>query len=717
MSFMHLDSPDSIPSPSSGFAPTPVDLSTRSTFVFLTGREWRHEHLPVIDHSDFLAQLAPLLAIPMRHLVCVYPLAVTPHGLPAASQIVLAHRVFDVALAHLKGMVLCDVIYHQTASHGIQVQPHIDRLARWLPVQLTRSQLLAEFDLDNHCGLRGLQCLVLHNAVLVPAQFRGFLDLQCGDYVVIHVPFQAESANTGVCPPSSGHIGDSLSVSQPHPEPPQVVAPVSPDVNFGPEEIEAVLLGQDPLIQQLFMQRQRQQLQHIEVAVWFLHHETFRRCHRPQIVQLPRRPLEWDRILQQAWSDVWDSQLPYRVAVVRPEPPSMLSDVPSQIAHLIIEQAWAPPWVGVLMSVVAPPQVPHIHPQLAAVVPVWSNAEILQRQADVPRLQEFECQVWIHEVRLGPEVRSNLHAGLSIYITMQPRPQQSRSDLMALLQLSYSWTRPRASALEDQSSPSPVSTHDMCKSSQFMQFTMTPTSMTSATAVTRPTPGTGETEATGNPGGCGEQSLPSDLGFFVPDIHVEPDTMHRLMQSFTALSNIEQPEEVRGAYVAVYYLSDRIMHQCQFARTVRVHGDPRGWTTQFVNAWRGLVDPGAPVSVHMTEPHPPTNPSSLPFAGYILLRQHPTEEHVPVLVTQIEMGDYGHSAHLLFPALIERHVVWSVGKQLRCYSQRPADLCIVTYRGNQINNRAPTVVPAGAGILFSLIAVTDVTAAAAEAGK
>eukprot|EP00438_Fugacium_kawagutii_P023631 Skav205987 [mRNA] locus=scaffold442:1074405:1084446:- [translate_table: standard] len=425
---MQADSPQSSPPMSSGSVGAFDASPLRSTYLFMVGREWSHAQLPAVDCPSFHSSLVHTLALPAQHVVGAYPLAVPPLGLPAASAAFVVHRTFDVAVAHMRSLVLCDVVVHVPAGRNVQPQPHIDRTARWIPMQLTRSQLLRELGVPPGQCLPTSRCLVLVNGVIFPSQSSYSVEFFEGDYVVVHVEVPDGSHQLRSCLPSSTD-------SQPQPEPTSGFQPMlNAEVDDG--ELQALLLGQDPVIQQAFHARVGPAFARIDAVTWFLHHDTFRVCHKPRTVALPSCPSAWYEAFRRAWDDLWDDRATVRFALAHPSPGAALESIPSPALHIVIEQAWKPRDSGILLSIEVQPLDPQIHPLQAAVVPTWSNALDIRRHANVEAWcpQRYTCRVVANGEPMDPVVRTDLHSGLCVSVILVRTRPSAESDFSHLLQ-------------------------------------------------------------------------------------------------------------------------------------------------------------------------------------------------------------------------------------------------------------------------------------------
>lgn len=144
----------------------------RSTFLFMVGPDWSHAYLRQANDERLSIEAAKHLEIPLSQLVALYPVRFQPLGVPATSYAFLVHRTYDVAVAHMREMVLCDVVTHTRASGGLQQQPSIRRIGKWLPQTLTRSQLIFELGLQDRSLLQTIDAWFCTMHVWFPHNFQ-----------------------------------------------------------------------------------------------------------------------------------------------------------------------------------------------------------------------------------------------------------------------------------------------------------------------------------------------------------------------------------------------------------------------------------------------------------------------------------------------------------------------------------------------------------------
>lgn len=211
-----------------------------------------------------------------------------------------------------------------------------------------------------------------------------------------------------------------------------------------------------------------------------------------------------------------------------------------------------------------------------------------------------------------------------------------------------------------------------------------------------PDPSTGETPQTIQ-SSCADASNSRSL--IVPASYVADQALADAV--FEALALGAGDGAGRSPSVATYFLSGAQLHVCAFARVVELDGSPLLWRRQVVQAWQGMIDPTSAIHVYVVTPSPRTNSDAQQFVAYILVVQHPLQDHSALLVTRSEEDGFTHVAQFMSSLLTRRVAIWSGGLARRCFAASAVEGCRVSYAHHLLNDE-PLQVPDGAGILMEL---------------
>ena len=159
-------------------------LYTRSAAPVAGFLEWT-------EYSRLHSSAAHLLGLSSHDVRAVHHVHATPTDLARSGTdafIVELHH--DLAPGHGRSLVLVDTGFFYPTPLA---DPYVVREVRVLPDRITRRQLLVLLGLDVYCDELSTrqghpECIIWHNAQLVPGQFLGQVELQHGDYLRLALP-------------------------------------------------------------------------------------------------------------------------------------------------------------------------------------------------------------------------------------------------------------------------------------------------------------------------------------------------------------------------------------------------------------------------------------------------------------------------------------------------------------------------------------------------
>ena len=83
------------------------------------------------------------------------------------------------------------------------------------------------------------------------------------------------------------------------------------------------------------------------------------------------------------------------------------------------------------------------------------------------------------------------------------------------------------------------------------------------------------------------------------------DWLLQLGEVFRTESEIETIDGLPMLYVQTWYIHHDRLHRCEHPRPVRLDSAAIGWIDELRFAWRDVLDPRAPFSIHVEAPRPP----------------------------------------------------------------------------------------------------------------
>eukprot|EP00435_Cladocopium_sp_Y103_P058160 s489_g20.t1 len=153
----------------------------------------------------------------------------------------------------------------------------------------------------------------------------------------------------------------------------------------------------------------------LNVATWFVNHDTFPRCMRHVIVQLEGDPATWPDVLCSPWRHLFQPGQPIAFRHVMPSPPRLFHD--RHRVHVIIEQALHQPCHAALFSIQAQGVHHDSHSQLASSVPQQLSAEsALRTLALDSRCRVYRCTVWSGVLQFIPREEEAIFSGIGIFV-------------------------------------------------------------------------------------------------------------------------------------------------------------------------------------------------------------------------------------------------------------------------------------------------------------
>ena len=175
--------------------PSAPDLTRYASVIYSINAPPVHARLPYGVRNTFYEAAAAAMQVPERAIVLLHSLPHPPTDIES-SQVtpMICQMAGELPEGAIHRYILTDVEFHATLP---TLTPDVQRTTSLLPRQLTRSQILRINAVHQYCARAersSTGCLVWHNHQLIPASFRGLIDLFHGDYLRIALPPDGKTA-------------------------------------------------------------------------------------------------------------------------------------------------------------------------------------------------------------------------------------------------------------------------------------------------------------------------------------------------------------------------------------------------------------------------------------------------------------------------------------------------------------------------------------------
>eukprot|EP00438_Fugacium_kawagutii_P028741 Skav229641 [mRNA] locus=scaffold649:305538:311334:+ [translate_table: standard] len=383
---------------------------------------------------------------------------------------------------------------------------------------------------------------------------------------------------------------------------------------------------------------------------WYIHHHRHTVCEESRIILFQNNPQGWRSNLERIWRDRMLQGHPFSLTWVVPQPPPANQDHGDSLPHVIIEQGHRTGHIASLISF-------HDHDS----PPITRTARSIQERWNVPYI--------LHTTGIDQECQHS-H---TCWVTYEDMPVHE-TDF---------FRRPTGQALTVHKRGKSHATTDADLSS-FMQR---PVRLTSDGMLVQE-PSTGSTaespEAVEHP-----LAVQSNTGGTIIDDRqpVDVRAIQHLEHLFFTFSECAYGEDRPSAIVATYLLIPGRQPRCAFPRFAWIREDSSQWKDNFVNLWRDILHPGAPVEIFTVLPQPHQNTGEgRHISAFVLLTQHRAMTMCPSLITLAEPDQFLHIAQLLPSSLSQRDVLERMGLHERCMSPNLEAICVVSQGNTAMEN-------------------------------
>ena len=620
---------------------TSSSSSSRSISLSSEAEDWRQAVIFSLDGRSISTQLPwhdqtelyrlaarefdiESLDIIRLHLVLHRPLdyiQVDLHGL-------LLQRTTEFRPTPFERLILLDLELH--VDNDVQPSP-FRRYVRWVPYINDRSAFFQFLGLEGVLAEHGDICYMRRNNIVVPQRDTAPMNFLDGDYVKIFVGdadmqeqciSESDAAIEDNATASDGS-GDAGSLFQ------RSVTQFRQALHGFGKQLEVIELKTDPSqldpvrvgserparvpappratfnsdfhpddhrrIARLFETNafieceEEGRVAYIET--WHIHHQQRRHCREPRSMKLHDNPQHWAEEILALWDLTGEQETDIILHVVQPSPPC--TRFQCVLAHVIVEQAPQPHLNVGIISIEASDHRGTSIEHEAHSLPDWMGRNMVLRKAEL----EVFCQSRICSVRLGAfpfglvDIEEIPRA---VCLTIHIRPiifHTDEQDSTELMQRPHSrWSKPATPQAGQDLSSSPA----RCEGTAFVFNPNAPVFDPAAPFVGH---------------------LPENI----------QDLYHAWRQTAFSWEGESASTTIITWFVDQHNLA---LHHCQVPRVVRLHDDFDQWEAHLRQAWRDFALPGAPILIHVVEPHP----SNLDDA-HVLIIQNPLDPFSTSLIT------------------------------------------------------------------------------------
>ena len=628
---------------SEGYSPSseaPNDM--QGTHIYRLGQIAIFGHLDWRSYHAALRDAAQLLRMSINQFVGFHYAQVHLPGHDAGDEAIIMQHVNDIQPGSLEKLVIVDIVYHTNRLvHGVPDNPTVTREVYKLPPQIVRQHLLIFAQVASYCTWRSDQCVVHHNdrewyrtdqrlrdishgavfqiqlppppraewqigqAVRVAHETGELFDFPAaGDlaYAIMNGQIDANrqdydgTSTTGarvVQCKGSDHVED---IDIPITFPPGVQVPRLRPRHDGVftwlydlaeifrQDAEAEVFDGDPLLY---------------VQTWYVHHQRYKRCHRPRAVRLDGAMIGWIEEFRQTWNDILDHNIPFGLHVVRPRPPR--PRLQSFSCHVIVEQAPVPHRAAGVISVLLEGPERDALQQFAGSLPQLINRPLvieelgLQPQCDLRR-----CSVQANGEPVHLILMTALPGGFNVCVRVEsvdaqrpipPSEEDAHFEDLVLMQLP-----PDAAIASGPQQPAPV------HAAPCNGFAFNPAAQP-----------------------------------FVPG-NVQLNAMSEFVQELYELWEtvaFAWEDEPRSSLFTTWFVDHAgDFRHCTTPRNVELSEDFTTWELTLRQRWHDFLRDDSPLEYYIVQPNPPRQQPNI--AGHIILVYHEHEVMVTSLVTLID---------------------------------------------------------------------------------
>ena len=635
--------PDEDAAVSEGYSPSseaPDDM--QGTHIYRLGQIAIFGHLDWRSYHAALRDAAQLLRMSINQFVGFHYAQVHLPGHDAGDEAIIMQHVNDIQPGSLEKLVIIDIVYHTNRLvHGVPDNPTVTREVYKLPPQIVRQHLLIFAQVASYCTWRSDQCVVHHNdrewyrtdqrlrdishgavfriqlppppraewqigqAVRVAHETGELFDFPAaGDlaYAIMNGQIDANrqdydgTSTTGarvVQCKGSDHVED---IDIPMTFPPGVQVPrVRPRhdgvftwlydlAEFFRQDAEAEVFDGDPLLY---------------VQTWYVHHQRYKRCHRPRAVRLDGAMIGWIEEFRQTWNDILDHNIPFGLHVVRPRPPR--PRLQSYSCHVIVEQAPLPHRAAGVISVLFEGPERDALQQFAGSFPQLINRpHVIEELGLQPQCDLRRCSVQANGEPVHLILMTALSGGFNVCVRIEsvdaqrpipPSEEDAHFEDLVLMQLHTD-----AATASGPQQPEPV--HDA------------PCNVFAFNPAAQPfVPGNVQLNA---------------MSEFVQDLHDLWETVAFAWE-----------DEPRSSLFTTWFADHAgDFRHCTTPRNVELSEDFTTWELTLRQRWHDFLRDDSPLEYYIVQPNPPHLQPNV--AGHIILVYHEHEVMVTSLVTLID---------------------------------------------------------------------------------
>ena len=402
------------------------------------------------------------------------------------------------------------------------------------------------------------------------------------------------------------------------------------------------------------------------IETWHIHHRHRVHCREPRSMKLHDHPENWVDDILELW-DLHEEQATDTVIhLVQPSPPA--TRFQCVLAHVIIEQD---PQPNLNVGVISIEAVDHRGNSLeheAHSLPDFMGRNMVLRKAEL----EVFCQTRICSVSLGA-----LPFGLV--------------DIEEV---------PRAAGLTIHLRPIIFNTEE----TDFTDLMQRP-----PRRWPKPTPTQQGQDLSSTPARCSGTAFvfnPDAPAFdpTIPHIGRMPENVQDLHQAWLRTAFSWEGESPSTMVITWFVDHHNIaLHHCQVPRVVRLYDNFDHWENQLRQLWYDFTLPGAPIMIHVVDPHPSNTEEA-----HVLIIQNPLDQFSTSLVT-------GHDNTAVTPQLVFQAAIttpetlhydqffMALGLGGRClYPGSPAR-CTLHYGNYEIRQGVPFPARDGHGLKFRIV--------------
>lgn len=401
------------------------------------------------------------------------------------------------------------------------------------------------------------------------------------------------------------------------------------------------------------------------IETWHIHHQQQRHCRTSRSMKLFDNPDQWIEEILALWDLDEAQENDIIVHVVQPTPPC--TRFQCVLAHIIVEQAPQPDLNVGIISIEASDAGGTSIEHEAHSLPDWMGRNMVLRKAEL----EVFCQTRICTVSLGA-----LPFGLvdieevprAVCLTIHIRPvllYNHENDFTDLMQRPGTrWHKP----------PSPQDGQDLSSS---------PARCDGTAFVFNPN------APAFNPA--------------VPTIGNLPENVQDLYQAWLRNAFSWEGESASGNVITWFVDQHNLaLHHCQAPRVVRLYDNVQQWETQLRQVWRDIALPGAPILLHVVDPHP----SNLDEA-HVLIIQNSLDQFSTSLVTGYDSavnqpGPVFQLAMTTPEILHYDQLLMSLGLGGRCLFPGSPAICALHYGNYEIRQGVPFPARDGHGLTIRI---------------